>query len=292
MLTAQDLKRASKKDPISHSQNLPHLEIVPLNKVLLHEDADPYRVDGLLQRLGQDKILRNPPIVAKLESELYMVLDGANRITALKEMNCRDALVQIVGYFDPEIELSTWYHLVVDRTETDLFQKINEIYGIEMYSTEHEEAETLLKERRIISYADFKDNGTFAFEGGDDLESQIASLNKMVSTYKGKAPIYRVRTDRIETLKEDYDNPTAVVVFPQYTKGEIASLATNDIKLPTGITRHVIPRRALRVNLSLDIFFDSKTLDEKNLWLGEYIRKKNASRQVRFYAESTFLFDE
>ena len=45
---------------------------------------------------------------------------------------------------------------------------------------------------------------------------------------------------------------------------------TNDTghKLPTGITRHVIPGRALRVNLPLSVLIDERqTTEAKNEWL-------------------------
>jgi hypothetical protein len=33
-------------------------------------------------------------------------------------------------------------------------------------------------------------------------------------------------------------------------------------------------------------------IDEKNRWLQDWLQEKLASRQVRFYEESTVLFDE
>ena len=63
--------------------------------------------------------------------------------------------------------------------------------------------------------------------------------------------------------------------------------------MPAGITRHLIRWRALRINLPLDRLADtSRDIEEKNRWLQDWMRQKLAQRQVRFYEESTVLFDE
>jgi hypothetical protein len=63
--------------------------------------------------------------------------------------------------------------------------------------------------------------------------------------------------------------------------------------LPAGITRHLIPGRALRLNVPLDRMADTEhSLEEKNRWLEEWLRDKANQRQVRYYEEPTILLDE
>jgi hypothetical protein len=63
--------------------------------------------------------------------------------------------------------------------------------------------------------------------------------------------------------------------------------------LPTGITRHIIHGRALRVNLPLSVLTDEeRTTEQKNEWLHHWVKQKMAQREIRYYQESTFLFDE
>ena len=71
------------------------LRFVALEKLLLHEEDDPYRVQRIVDSITRDGFLRNPPIVAEYQSK-YIVLDGATRITALRAMGFRDAMVQVV----------------------------------------------------------------------------------------------------------------------------------------------------------------------------------------------------
>ena len=79
-----------------------------------------------------------------------------------------------------------------------------------------------------------------------------------------------------------------VVVYPNYTKRDIVALSQAGAMLPAGITRHVIPGRALRINAPLD----GATLEQKQAWLTGWLREREVGHGVRFYAEPTFLFDE
>ena len=55
----------------------------------------------------------------------------------------------------------------------------------------------------------------------------------------------------------------------------------------------MIPWRALRVNIALDLLADSsKPIEEKNRWLRAWIEERTVQKNIRFYEESTVLFDE
>lgn len=63
--------------------------------------------------------------------------------------------------------------------------------------------------------------------------------------------------------------------------------------MPTGITRHIIPRRALRLNYPFNQLADATiSLAQKNEALKGFIRERLQTRSIRFYQESTVLFDE
>jgi hypothetical protein len=82
------------------------------------------------------------------------------------------------------------------------------------------------------------------------------------------------------------------MVFPSYKPHEILELALSGAKVPMGITRHIIPGRALRVNLPLEILEGAQSLPEKNAWLDGWLKDKMKNRNVRYYPEPVFLFDE
>ena len=84
----------------------------------------------------------------------------------------------------------------------------------------------------------------------------------------------------------------ARTVDEQIEPAEIIDLARVGARLPAGITRHVIPRRALRINVPLSVLGDDRSLQDKNTWLKDWMKQKIARKEVRYYQESTFLFDE
>jgi hypothetical protein len=50
--------------------------------------------------------------------------------------------------------------------------------------------------------------------------------------------------------------------------------------------------RALRVNYPLEELSANKSLEDKNAALDRWVNERVARKGVRFYAESTVLFDE
>lgn len=272
------------------------LAIVPLDAVLLHEEIERNRVDRLVDHLRSDRILKNPPIVTEVrapnEWTRYIVLDGASRTSALRVMQCRDIMVQIVDYHSRDLRLESWNHLLLDVTPDELRREINELDCVALVEMEQPSARAALEHREIIGYLLFSDGRVMGLRCPSDQLSQANALNAVVRAYESKAVMYRVSTTDLEQLAAEHHPIGAVMVFPKYHPDEIIRLALNGAKVPMGITRHIIPGRALRVNLPLEVLESSQSLAEKNAWLDEWVKNKIRDRNVRFYQEAVFLFDE
>ncbi len=270
---------------------IPDLRIVPAESIVLHEEVDARRVSPLIERLRHDGLLKNPPVVAPLPgADRFVVLDGANRTTALWRMEAPHHLVQVVDY--DEVELDTWGHLIVGLTEQEFESRRLEV-GLNLNQTDHESARFELLARRISAVLKPLDGTVYALGRGGSLRVEAADLRKLVSIYSGRSAIHRVKADTLDELLPYYDHITCLIRFPRYTPADIVTLASDGDKLPTGITRHVIPRRALRVNLPMAVLLDrDRPTGDKQAWLKDWIKEKLAKRQIRFYQESTFLFDE
>lgn len=272
------------------------LAIVPLDAVLLHEEIERNRVDRLVEHLKQDRILKNPPIVTEVRAPnnwaRYIVLDGASRTSALRAMHSRDLLVQIVDYHSRDLRLESWNHLLLDVTPDELKRRIDELDCVGMVEMDEESARAALDKRQIIGYLLFGDGQAVGLRCPSDQVSQANALNAVVQSYEQIGEMYRVSTTDLEQLAAEHHRIGAVMVFPKYQPDEIIRLALNGAKVPMGITRHIIPGRALRVNLPLEILASEQSLEEKNVWLDEWLKAKIRDRQVRFYQEAVFLFDE
>jgi hypothetical protein len=96
----------------------------------------------------------------------------------------------------------------------------------------------------------------------------------------------------MEHLQRHYRDFTALVSFPQFAGEDLLEITRRDRRLPSGITRVLLPKRALRFNLQLQLLRARLSLGEKEAWLQQTIRQKVADKSIRFYREPTFFFDE
>lgn len=271
------------------------LSIVPLHAVLLHEEIEHKRVEKIKARLGADRILKNPPIVTEVRDRdvtRYVVLDGASRTTALRELNVPDVLVQIVDYHSPDLRLESWNHLLLDLAPAALRRELDEVTCVAMVEMDEAQAERELAERTILGYVKFNDGHIAGLRCASDIATQAHALSEVVRSYESKVELYRVTSSDFEAHLADPSRLAAIMVFPKYKPEEIVQLALNGGRVPMGITRHIIPGRALRVNLPLDVLESTQTLEEKNAWFDRWLEAKMKNRNVRFYQEPVFLFDE
>jgi hypothetical protein len=272
---------------------MPDLRVVPLAELLLHEQHDPQRSGPLLQRLQADGVLKNPTIVATIPGEQrYVVLDGAHRVTALREMEISHIAVQVVDYEDPELILDTWHHLVKGVSVDDFKTMLQAVPGVQVEAADAVHARAQLARREILAFVEYPDGEVRTVQAAGDLHQRTLRLNEIVDLYKVRGRIFRANTDHLPSLLPIYDDVAALVVFPRFAPAEIIDLARIGACLPAGITRHLIPRRALRINLPLTLLGSDASLSEKNAWLAEWMKQKVASKAARYYAESTFMFDE
>jgi len=266
------------------------------DSVALHEETDPARVHRIRMALDHDGVIRNPPIVG-----LGTVLDGATRTTALREMVVRDLLVQEVPYGgDNSVGLEAWYHVlpasVADRVvralETgDHPASILERTTIDRATEALSAFEGGAASRACAAIVRSEDDVLLLKPSGPAI-STPSVLRELVALYGGSGEIYRiVHEDLVETVRSATDCP-AIVMFPSFHPEHIESSAKNGDLLPAGITRHIIPGRALNINVSLHLLLSTTPIEEKNAWLDDVIRRKILAKKVRYYHEPVFVFDD
>jgi hypothetical protein len=295
-------------DNTRRQAELPQLAIVPTPSLVLHEKHDAQRSAPLVARLRGEGTLKNPPIVAPIEGEgRYVVLDGTNRVEAIAALGYPHIVVQVVDYDDPALVVDTWFHLVSGVPCDDFFYALHTIDGLRIKPSDLLHARAEVARHAAMAYvivpipcgsvpptpnvAHTQSDVHLLYADGD-LHQQVAILNQMVTLYDGPGRIHRVNTDQLDQWLPYYENIAALVVFSRYQPSEIVELARRGACLPPGITRHVIPRRALRINFPLNILADDRPIEDKNAWLQEWLRSKLANKEIRYYQESIFLFDE
>ena len=245
------------------------------------------------RRLEGDGVLKNPPIVAPVDGgPPFVVLDGANRVTAAKALALAHIVVQVVDYEDPALTLDTWHHLVRGFPRDRFNVLLEQVTGVRLEPSDLTHARAQLARREALAFIVHPDAGAYTIATAGDLHQRTVRLNALVDIYRSHGRITRVRTDQLEDLLPWHDDITVLVVFPRYEPAEIVDLARVGARLPAGITRHLIPHRALRVNFPLSVLRDDRSDQAKNDWLRDWVKAKIAANEVRSYQESTVLFDE
>ena len=279
--------------------NRPVLRLVRTETVRFHEHAERSRTLRLVRRLEQDQILRNPPIVAGMPGGDFLLLDGANRVSAFLELGLSHIPVQLIDYGNPEIQLKGWHHLLLQARDLHLTEVFGAFPGVEVAPVGSEDVRRLLELRSL--YAAFVDESQTTWglapaqPGAPAIEVHrlIEVLESVVAAYEGQTRLERVK------LADHIDLPTVIesvehelVLFPVLTKAELMQLSGEGVMIPTGITRHLIPGRTLGLGLDLDFLTRLDTEEEKVQHFQEHYDHLLLEGRIRYYEESVFILNE
>ena len=267
----------------------PDLRIVAVSDLLLHEEVDLERVARLLDRLSADGILRNPPVVASLPgSERYLVLDGANRVSAIQNLEIPHVLVQVERFEGTELQVSHWNHVIRDL---EVSERARAIDGVETITGDLEEA--YRENPGFLCSIVTRDGHASHLSGPGNLSERVSRLKAICDIYyRRDARMDRVNHADLEALRHHHMHFGALVLFPDFAKEEVRAVAEADERLPAGVTRILVPRRVLEFNLQLALLKSSLPLIDKRRWLTEEIHHRVTGNKVRYYQEPTFVFDD
>lgn len=276
--------------------NLPTLRILPTSALVPHEWHDSSRSKPLVERLRASGVLRNPPIVTPFEdgSGRYMVLDGANRSSAFVEMGLPHILAQVAKEDDPGLALQKWNHVLWNWDTDELVAAIRRLpdVNLEEIDPEVKRPQSEWPEKTLI-WMQTPDGDAYIARAEDtSLQARAQQLARIAHLYTDKAHLDRTTAQRISELNGQYDNLTAIVVYPPFKVHQVLELCEAGILLPPGVTRFTMSPRALRVNYPLDELASNKSIADKNAALESWVNERVARKGVRYYAESTVLFDE
>jgi hypothetical protein len=259
-----------------------------------HETHDEQRSAPLTQRIRESGVWINPPVVAPMGDDRFVILDGANRHHALRSLGYPHILVQVVDYEGGDVQLETWHHVIGDISWFEFLRNLHSLPSLKLARSDLLSARAALARRELLAYAVLEDKCAYALDAVmQSMSERTLILNRIVDTYKARATLNRINTDSLNVARRLYKNAMAIVVFPHYEPAEILVAARDGARLPPGITRHIIKGRAMRLNYPLDALRDNgDSLEAKNLRLQAWIQERSAAKRVRYYAEPTFLFDE
>lgn len=270
---------------------LQNLKIIKIKDVFFHEEADPKRTEHLTSRIKGDGIFINPPIVAQL-GQKYVLLDGANRVSAIKSLACDDILVQIVDY--TTVGLKTWQHVICSLNQAKFKKQVSDLVRKKRGYLKLEKINAEIKKlpKSDLSWIIFGKKG-YKIKKLGDFSKDLLFLNEFSKLYKENALFYRIESSiGISKVFKNYKNFTALVKFPEFSRQDILRAAKSDIKLPSGISRHILPIRILKINLPLSLLKSKNEPLFKNQKLKKLLQARITNNQARFYEEPVWIFDE
>lgn len=256
--------------------SVPKLRVVPLERMCRHEEIDPLRVKRLVERIGAEGIQVNPMVCSEAPSGELVVLDGATRTEALEQLGMEHAVVQIV---EPgRAALETWHHVVRDCTPAEL------IGAIETNN------ELILADSEFTPRVHTKDGATRSVLGNGI--SPNATLGALVHAYTGRWTVNRVTDPDTKAVAWRFPKWCAILEYPALTVEDVMKAAVGEDLLPAGITRFLIPERALRLNIDLSLLGSDRTLEEKQQSLNELLEQRANEGRIRRYEETVFILDD
>ncbi len=271
-----------------------HLQIIPISEILPHEVYDQSRALPLVERLKKEKIMVNPIIVAQIDGKKFLQLDGMNRFSAFKMLGMKSILCQIIDYNDQEsVELSSWSHLFSDR-ENNFIRELQKIEGLIVKEGEEENiGHRYIKEEgmgRLCTVCS-KNNKVYIIATNGSLPQKIEKLNQLVSLYDDRIirDVLPPRPNQgdLKMLFIEHSQTDMMIVFPTFTRHQIVETVKNGKLFPAGVTRHIIRRRCLNVNINLSIFQNDKSISEQN----DEFERIIMARNFRLYEEPTVYFE-
>lgn len=264
------------------------MEVLRIRDIRLHEEVDLARVAALIERLSADGILRNPPIVARTTGGQRLLLDGANRIEALRRMGIQHALVQTETFADSALGLSHWNHVIRTR-EAEHILSYPPVGTRLCRSDEADDGANGSPVCRLL----LPDGEDALIVGPPDPAARGEVLRHLCARYTHpRARLARIAHRDRDLVRSAYPDFGGILEYAYVSKDEVLAVAEAGERLPSGITRFLVPRRVLGFNLPLSFLEMNLPLDEKRRRLEDLVADRFGSGRVRYYAEPAFVFDD
>lgn len=280
--------------PTGSSAQATTVEIVALDDILIHEVHDPTRAEPLAQAIRKDGIQRNPVILARTQNSPLVHLDGANRLTALRQLGCPHVAAQVLDYADPHaVTLDIWLHLV-PTTENELLTAAESWAGTHLRSHSPQAAIAALNQPGTSAAIIFASGSAYTLVSGAELTDRVVAMARLTALYSNQTereilPPGDVLTG-VRTVLKQHPRAQACVVFAPVSKTDVITLAWKlGRQLPAGITRYQIRcGRVLSVNVPLELLQADLSPSKKTLQLQGLL----ATRRRRHYSEPTVVYEE
>lgn len=277
-------------------EGVPDLRLVRTEQVRFHEHPEPGRTRRLVERLRREGRLQNPPTVAALGNGEWVLLDGANRVSAFRDIGWSHVPVQVIEYAASAVQLKGWHHLLLEGAALNLRATYEGLPGVRVEAVPNRELTARLELRQMYAALVDSDKTAWGLFAADDLvrlAPWMQTLDRVVAAYEGKSRLERIKVADFEKLPDVFRTVDhQLVLFPTISKAELLGLVRDGIHIPTGLTRHLIPGRALGLNLPLGFLTELTDEEAKATHFRAFVDGLEMAGRIRYYEESVFIMNE
>lgn len=265
------------------------ITIEEIDDLKLHEEVIDSYLEELADAIKENGIVKDPVIVDK---ESGVVLDGMHRVTAMEKLGYERIPVCLVDYYDSKIDLGSWCRFF-QGLEMEYVKDICKDLGFEIGNCDHSDIDEILEDRvhdlMLVSqdecYTLDRDAESISeiFDAAIEIEKKLRD--------EGHKPQYETENSIMEKLDDD----EIAILVPSADKDEVVDVSLKGAVFSHKTTRHVIPARPMRINVSLNLLeMDTSTADKEmteSLEEGEVENLPPGSRfEGREYEEELVIF--
>ena len=277
------------------------IKIVPISSVLVHEGIVEEWLTRLSNNIDHDGMVKNPIICTRTgpaSPPRYIALDGMHRLSALKQLGCRDILIYEVDYADEAIELRGWDGLILDgfaieellagfakREGLELLQH-DDIAAAAARVTAQSSCLAVVDRRRMVRELRLR-------AAHHDIDTLIRVLQdfELEVDSRGHRTAYVADEQSLDTF-EHHENAFCLVMRPFFSKEQVIHRILQGKLFPRKSTRHVFPLRPLRVDIDFTLLKEDIDLLTKNKLLRARLDWCLENNMVRYYPESVLVFSD
>jgi len=267
------------------------ITLVETSSLHIHEEIIPRILEQLVEKIKSDNVWTDPVIV---DEKTMVVLDGMHRVAAAERLGFKYIPACLVDYDNPSIEVYAWSRVFKPIRRESKVLTVNYL-------------EILLKPLSTAGYRSIHIPGLeagFEMLNRRDIIGVLLQGKKIVGL---KSPVRDIKAiyDRVKGIEniavnkgfiiEYYTEKDAVklaesaeyvvLIPPVIRKNEVREVALRGEVFIHKATRHIIPARPLRVNVSLNLLTGELSLDKAR----EELVKCLSRREIRVLPPGTVL---
>jgi hypothetical protein len=239
--------------------------------------------------------MRDPIVV---DSNSLVVLDGMHRVAAAKKIGCTRMPVCLVDYDNPNILIDTWYRGFEGTSFSSLTNMIKSCsYNLSPIDNENAEKET--ERRRAIGFLSDTTTYLLVINTELDVHQSYEAISKIEREARRSGVNVRYESPGDAIAKLEAGQLDGFLGPRKISKDDVRRFGIRDNPFPHKATRHMIPARPLRIDVSLEMLRDKTSrLEDLNKKLVENLKMRNLKRlppgaliEGRRYEEEVFVFE-